>query len=47
MSAGPSFQCLLELAEGVGAHWTFLSDPDALFRKIWTLPNTPIPSITR
>ncbi len=32
-----------EYRSGVGAHWPFLSDPGAFFRRISTSPNTPIP----
>ena len=33
-----------EYRTGVGAHWTFLSDPDARFRRISTSPSTQTPS---
>jgi peroxiredoxin len=32
---------------GVGAHWTFLSDADARFKRTSTLPSTRTPSTIR
>ena len=36
-----------EYRTGVGAHWTFLSDPGGRFRRISILPNTRTPITTR
>ena len=36
-----------EYRTGVGAHWTFLSDPDARFRRISTSPSTRTPKTIR
>src|ERR1700752_3597545 len=36
-----------EYRTGVGAHWTFLSDPGGRFRRISILPNTRPTSTTR